>query len=168
MNNDRSIYACYEEIKQREISELKEKLKAYGGKINFGGINVPCVLVNDDTGPHDAYIHSVSFDDTGNIVIQGIEEACTTMSEIFVNDIAYGHIEFIADQIPGRTFTQESFCISRLSREDLENIGFDTSDVDDKTMQRLAEKLGDDYCEQLFWISLEIIAEEGFDIPRKD
>jgi hypothetical protein len=35
-------------------------------------------------------------------------------------------------------------------------------------MQRLAEKLGDDYCEQLFWSSLEIIAEEGFNIPRKE
>ena len=27
MNNDKSIYACYEEIKQREINELKEAVQ---------------------------------------------------------------------------------------------------------------------------------------------
>lgn len=74
----------------------------------------------------------------------------------------------ITEAIPVRKFTQSTFSISRLSREDLEQLGFDTSDVDDKTMQRIADKLGDDYCEQLFWISLEIIAEEGFNIPRKE
>lgn len=61
----------------------------------------------------------------------------------------------------------DSFNISRLSREDLEAIGFDTSDVDDKTMEELAGKLGDDYCTQLFWDSLEIIA-DIMGIPRKD
>jgi len=60
-----------------------------------------------------------------------------------------------------------SFSISRLSREDLEQKGFDTSNVDDDTMQRLADKLGEDYCEQLFWESLEILA-ECMDIPRKE
>lgn len=62
---------------------------------------------------------------------------------------------------------KESFNISRLSREDLEAVGFDTSEVDDATMERLASKLGDDYCEQLFWTSLEILA-ECMDIPKKD
>lgn len=61
---------------------------------------------------------------------------------------------------------KDSFKISSLSREDLENIGFDTSNVSDDTMERLAEKLGDDYCEQLFWTSLEIIAEDYFNIPK--
>ena len=61
---------------------------------------------------------------------------------------------------------KESFVISEVSREDLEEIGFDTSEVSDETMEYLAKKLGDDYCEQLFWTSLEIIA-EYLDIPKK-
>jgi len=62
---------------------------------------------------------------------------------------------------------KESFPISCLSREDLEDKGFDASEVDDATMQRLADKLGNDYCEQMFWISLEIIA-ESMGIPMKE
>lgn len=62
---------------------------------------------------------------------------------------------------------KESFVITEVSREDLEEIGFDTSKVSDETMERLARKLGDDYCEQLFWTSLEIIA-EYLEIPKRD
>ena len=62
---------------------------------------------------------------------------------------------------------KESFVITEVSREDLEEIGFDTSKVSDETMERLARKLGDDYCEQLFWTSLEVMA-EYLEIPKKD
>lgn len=177
MNNDKSIYACYEEIKQREISELKEKLKNFGGAAHFGpdytgegatGNDMPFVCVHSDSGPYDVRIHAVSLDENDHLTILGsvlVEEDYP--SEIKIDDIAYGNIEFISDSIPARTFSKESFSISRLSREDLEEKGFDASDVDDKTMQRLADKLGDDYCEQLFWISLEIIA-ESMGIPRRE
>ena len=62
---------------------------------------------------------------------------------------------------------KESFVITRVSRGDLEEIGFDTSEVSDETMEYLAKKLGNDYCEQLFWSSLEIIA-EYLEIPKKE
>ena len=62
---------------------------------------------------------------------------------------------------------KESFVISEVSREDLEEIGFDTSEIPDETMEYLAKKLGDDYCEQLFWSSLKIIA-EYLEIPKKE
>ena len=62
---------------------------------------------------------------------------------------------------------KESFIITEVSRGDLEGIGFDTSEISDETMERLARKLGDDYCEQLFWTSLEIIA-EYLEIPKKN
>ena len=148
MNNDKSIYACYEEIKQREISELKEKLKNFGGAAHFGpdytgegatGNNMPFVCVHSDSGPYDVRIHAVSLDENDHLTILGsvlVEEDYP--SEIKIDDIAYGNIEFISDSIPARTFSKESFSISRLSREDLEEKGFDASDVDDKTMQRLA------------------------------
>jgi len=59
------------------------------------------------------------------------------------------------------------FEISRLHREDLEWIGYDTSRVDDSVMKKLASKLGDDYCEQLFWGSLPIIADH-LGIPMRN
>lgn len=62
---------------------------------------------------------------------------------------------------------KDEFVISVLSRADLEALGFDVSNVDNDTMQRLADKLGDDYCEQLFWSSLKILA-EYFEIPKTE
>lgn len=58
------------------------------------------------------------------------------------------------------------FPISSVCRDDLERKGFDVSDVTDSQMKELAAKLGDDYCEQLFWTSVEIIAEDRLGIPR--
>jgi hypothetical protein len=58
------------------------------------------------------------------------------------------------------------FEISCLHRDDLEGIGYDTSRVDDSDMKKLASKLGDDYCEQLFWNSLPILA-DVLGIPKQ-
>jgi len=58
------------------------------------------------------------------------------------------------------------FKITSVHRDDLTEKGFDVSKVDDGTMESLAGKLANDYCEQLFWLSLEIIAEEYFEIPK--
>jgi hypothetical protein len=54
---------------------------------------------------------------------------------------------------------EEYFPVTSLHRADLKFAGFNTDNVDDSTMKRLAEKMADDYCEQLFWSSLTIIAE---------
>jgi len=59
------------------------------------------------------------------------------------------------------------FEITCLHREDLESIGYDTSEVDDSVMKKLASKLSDDYCEQLFWGSLPIIADH-LGIPMRE
>lgn len=169
MNNDKSIYACYEEIKQCEISELKDAVRAMGGQYVFPKDEHPYVMCNLNSGPCDLRVDSVeiqNISDVDVLVIFGYDEQAGQPVEISLDDIAYGHISFISDSIPARTFSKESFSISRLSREDLEEKGFDASDVDDKTMQRLADKLGDDYCEQLFWDSLDIIA-ESMGIPKK-
>lgn len=58
------------------------------------------------------------------------------------------------------------FPVTHTCREDLEGLGFNTSNVDDSTMQKLASKLGDDYVEQSYWIALPIIAEH-LEIPKK-
>ena len=62
---------------------------------------------------------------------------------------------------------KKSFVISEVSREDLEAIGFDTSEVLDETMEYLAKRLGVNYYGQLFWSSLKITA-EYLDIPKKE
>ncbi|WP_418192503.1 hypothetical protein [Alistipes sp.] len=45
------------------------------------------------------------------------------------------------------------FPITSVSREDLKAYGFDTRSVTDAHMCRLAQKMANDYCEQLFWSS---------------
>lgn len=61
------------------------------------------------------------------------------------------------------------FKISSVSREDLEHKGYDTSNVDDDTMRRLASKMGDDYVEQLFWIQIPILADYlGIPLKQKE
>ena len=57
------------------------------------------------------------------------------------------------------------FPITHVHRDDLENIGYDTSKVDDDTMQELARKMGNAYVENCFWIDLPIIA-DILDIPK--
>ncbi len=61
---------------------------------------------------------------------------------------------------------KEFFPITSVSRDDLEAKGFDASNVDDATMELLASKMADDYLEQLYWISMEILA-EYLGIPKK-
>ncbi|MCX6752646.1 MAG: hypothetical protein NTZ87_04095 [Candidatus Nomurabacteria bacterium] len=55
---------------------------------------------------------------------------------------------------------QEYFPITSVCRADLEGIGFNTKNVDDSTMSELASKMADAYCDQDFWIDLEILAED--------
>ena len=50
------------------------------------------------------------------------------------------------------------FKITSVAQEDLTGIGFDTKKVDDATMQHLASKMADTYCDNSFWIDLPIIA----------
>ena len=57
------------------------------------------------------------------------------------------------------------FYITSVHRDDLEALGFDVSEVTDTQMKKLAKQMSDDYCNQLFHTSLEILAEE-LGIPK--
>ena len=61
----------------------------------------------------------------------------------------------------------KEFKITSVTREDLEMRGFDTTNITDAQMERLAQKMCDDYLEQMFWISLDSIAEDIIGIPKK-
>lgn len=53
----------------------------------------------------------------------------------------------------------KSYKITSIHRDDLVKFGFDVENITDAQMEKLASKMGDDYCEQLFWPSAEIIAD---------
>ncbi len=61
---------------------------------------------------------------------------------------------------------EDYFEVSFLSREDLEEMGFDAEKVTNEQMEQLAKKIGEDFCEQLYWTSLKSIAVQ-MGIPRK-
>ena len=58
------------------------------------------------------------------------------------------------------------FVVTRIHRSDLEALGFDTSNVTDEDMKELANKMENDYLEQLYWTSMENIAGQIMKIPR--
>ncbi len=62
---------------------------------------------------------------------------------------------------------RDSFSITSVSREDLEGIGYDTSKIEDGTMEHLASKMADAYCDNGFWIDLPILA-DYLEIPKKE
>ena len=61
----------------------------------------------------------------------------------------------------------KEFKMTSVTREDLEMRGFDTTNITDAQMERLAQKMCDDYLEQMFWISLDIIAEDIMGFKKK-
>lgn len=60
---------------------------------------------------------------------------------------------------------QEWFKITSVHRDDLIGLGFDGDAVDDVMMERLASKMSNDYVEQLFYLQIQIYAEE-LGIPK--
>jgi hypothetical protein len=57
------------------------------------------------------------------------------------------------------------FPITSVAREDLESQGFDASNVTDDQMAEIADKMQDAYCDDAFWVELDVIADD-MDIPR--
>lgn len=58
------------------------------------------------------------------------------------------------------------FPITSVHRDDLASKGFDVRKISDGDMRELAKKMANDYCEQLFWCSMEIIAEDCLGLPK--
>lgn len=62
--------------------------------------------------------------------------------------------------------TMQYFNITSVHREDLESRGYDIRNISDATMERLADKMANEYLGGSFWIDLEIIA-DYLEIPKK-
>lgn len=57
------------------------------------------------------------------------------------------------------TNKKEFFTVSSVSREDLISQGWDAENLDDSTMQNLADKMGESWCDNGYWETLDIMAE---------
>lgn len=68
--------------------------------------------------------------------------------------------------------TQEYFIIARVSRLDVQETLHLTSEqannISDQQMLRLAEKMANDYMEQLYWTSLTILSEDIIEVDGDD
>lgn len=73
----------------------------------------------------------------------------------------------ISQDVASRILRRDGFFyITSVHRDDLEERGFDVSEVTDSDMQYLSRLMGKDYCSQLFHESMEILA-EMMGIPKK-
>jgi hypothetical protein len=59
------------------------------------------------------------------------------------------------------------FPITSVARGDLESQGFDASHVTDDQMAEIADHMQDAYCDDAFWVELDVIADD-MSIPRND
>ena len=60
------------------------------------------------------------------------------------------------------------FKITSVHRDDIESLGFDVSKVADWEMETLASKMADAYCNETFWVDLEILAGEYTSAVKKE
>lgn len=171
-----NLYDKIAEIRRLGIAEIKEAVKAHGGKYLWDeNSERPIVAANPDEctpKPIDIKIISVCIDEDDRLIIYGVDKCGLKEREYLPEDIFVEHLSFITDYIPETDAVsdvsqrQEFFNITSVSWDDLDHVGFDTKNTDDSDLAALAGKMADDYCNQLFWDSLEIIAEIlGF--PRK-
>lgn len=63
--------------------------------------------------------------------------------------------------------TKESFKCVVLSRADFEDRGFNTSNISDEQMERIAQKIGETLVENLYWECIDYWG-EIMDMPKID
>lgn len=87
---------------------------------------------------------------------EAIIQVCGTAIVRDKVELSLDELKQIVEIIPQVT---GDFPISSVCRDDLAGKGYDVEKIEDSDMKILANKLGDDYCEQLFWDSMVIIAD---------
>lgn len=61
----------------------------------------------------------------------------------------------------------DSFWIAGLSKEDFESRGYDTSKLTDYNMEFMAQRIRDNFIENLYWVNIDYFADK-FKLPRKE
>ena len=179
-------YKQARKIKSKSIAELAAALRAHGGSYTWKNPDcdddddeteesdtIPCIGFNLDSGPVDVEVYKAIVSECGSVTIIGrYHDDAGDIDEFDPWDAFVAHLDFLMDEIPETeevsdvSLPQEFFGISSVAREDLEEKGYDTSNVTDDVMRQVAKRLGNAYVENEFWIDLEIIADH-LEIPKK-
>lgn len=174
------FYEMLRDIKRKEQAELRAALEAHGGIYAWwnddeGWIDdtdgYPMIAVNLNhicPGPVDAIIRSVSIVD-GRLCFDAVDHDDNVL-EFTADDVFAGHLSFIIDYIPATDEVQsvktptDDFTVCSVSREDLVALGFDAQNLEDCTMRKIANKLGNSYYDNEYYIDIPIVA-EALNIP---
>lgn len=78
-------------------------------------------------------------------------------------ELSIDEIQKIIDVLPEVT---GDFPITSVCRDDLTRYNIDIDKVTDSDMARIADKMCDDYCDQLYWESLDVIVNECMSLPK--
>lgn len=106
------FYEVGKHIKQMEIAELKEALKAHGGSYTWYDTeqdeniddyipvyevdDIPIVMVNHEhSGPTDVYICKAWINKYGDVEIEALEKEYATKIDVNIDDIAIGHTYYL-------------------------------------------------------------------------
>lgn len=119
-----------------------QSVKHYDTKISDG-------VDEDET--EDVYVMKACFSTSNSQIKIGIYYGDVT------EEIGYVNVE---GSDPKR---KEEFNCVILSRADFEDLGYDTSNISDEQMERIASRIGDTLVENLYW---ECIREWGNDMPK--
>jgi hypothetical protein len=86
---------------------------------------------------------------------------------LIANDKLYSKLDCYIKQLKSELNFYE---VTSVSKSDLEMIykAEDVAKLTDEDMERLASKLANAYCDNGFWIDLEIIASDRFHLPKLD
>lgn len=104
----------------------------------------------DGDETEDTYVMRACFTNENNITIR-----------IFYGDVTE-EIGYVDVDIREPKRKEEFNCVT-LSRADFECLGYDTSNISDEQMERIASRIGDVLVENLYW---ECIREWGNDMPK--
>lgn len=105
----------------------------------------------DEDETEDVYVMKACFSTSNSQFKIGIYYGDVT------EDIGYVNVDVSE---PKR---KEEFNCVTLSRADFEDLGYDTSNISDEQMERIASRIGDTLVENLYW---ECIREWGNDMPK--
>ena len=168
------FYNKVKEIKRQEQRELKEALKAHGGRYSWYNEDYeefveeyPCIAVNANTAfpnPTDIDIRAVSVDKDGKLWFEGEDKEWGNEVNFCADDVFAGHLGYIIDLIPETdavndvTSKKEDFTVATICRDDLVNTWYDAKNLSDQDMQNIADVMGDLYCNYSYHEDLLIAA----------
>ena len=144
--------------KYKGAEQTAEELsKIVGAKCKWHDSGIDDGVDDDETKDRYVIYSSFSFEVSPFVV------------KMFYGDVTeeIGYVEVRNADEYERNNLDKEFKITSVCRADLEDRGFDTSNITDEQMERLADKMCNDYLEQMFWTSLDIIAEDVLGFPKK-